>query len=142
MVYSVHLHRIHKRFYNEFETKPAELKDTKFYIRKLKGEMFSCSKMVSFEVLIPNERDVERSFEGESCNQLNLIRVSDLANKITENIELAPILLVPDDINTSELKNLQEKYPEGTIFISALWFYFSVFFTYELPLEPFKLNFN
>ena len=48
----IQLQKIHSKFYQDFQTKPDLLKDTKFYIRKLKGEMFSATKMVSFEVLI------------------------------------------------------------------------------------------
>lgn len=61
----MHLCRIHERFYENFADKPEFLKDTKFYIRKLKSEVFDNTNMVSFELLIPDEQAVEHSFEGQ-----------------------------------------------------------------------------
>ena len=95
--------------------------------------------MVSFELLIPDAKAVEQSFEGQQCNLLNLIRVADLLKESAENPDIQPLLLVPDDIKTSELTRLAEKYGPGTKLISCLWFYFSVCFTFQLPLEPFVL---
>lgn len=59
------MHKIHERFYENFADKPDFLKDTKFYIRKIKSEMFDNTMMVSFELLIPDEAAVEQSFEGQ-----------------------------------------------------------------------------
>ena len=59
LIYYLHLHKIHDRFYENFSTKPDFLKDTKFYIRKLRSEMFANTIMVSFELLIPDERAIE-----------------------------------------------------------------------------------
>jgi hypothetical protein len=64
LLYYLHLHRIHDRFYENFAEKPEFLKDTKFYIRKLRSEMFDNTLMVSFELLIPDERAIEQSYEG------------------------------------------------------------------------------
>ena len=101
--------------------------------------MFSCSKIVSFEILIPNKENIDGSFEDEQCNLFNLIRVNDLVAESEAGSGLVPILLVPDDIKDENLNKLKEKYPQNTMLVSALWFYFSIFFTYEMPLEPFDL---
>ena len=66
------------------------------------------------------------------------MRVGDLKNETIEGLE--PILLVPDDISNKHLNKLKSNYKEGTRYISALWFYFSVFYSYELPLQPFEIT--
>ena len=63
-IFLEHLLRVHKGFYNDFTAKPDFLKDSKFYIRKLKSEVFRIDKMVSFEALIPTEVDLSAAFEG------------------------------------------------------------------------------
>lgn len=67
-----------------------------------------------------------------------MIRVADLNNETINGLE--PILLVPDEISDKHLKKLKSNYKEGTQFISALWFYFSVFYNYELPIQPFVIT--
>jgi hypothetical protein len=136
----VHLHRIHDRFYENFTEKPEFLKDTKFYIRKLKSEMFDNSMMVSFELLIPDESAIEQSFEGKKCAALNLIRVPNLIEATGANPDVIPILLIPDDISNKALEKLRQKYPPSTKLLSCFWFYFSIYFSLQLPTEPFVIH--
>lgn len=64
IIFLSHLKKIHTQFFADFEEKDDYLKDTKYYIRKLKNEIFSLDKVISFEHLIPAEANVATSFEG------------------------------------------------------------------------------
>ena len=100
-----HLTQIHTQFFSDFEEKDECLKDTKYYIRKLKNEIFSFDKVVSFEALIPSNVDVASSFEGQMCDQSNLGRSLNLKKQITEayqrdtDCSLQGIMLVPDNLS-------------------------------------------
>lgn len=48
LVYLKHLTRIHHSFFKDYDAKIDDLRDTKFYIRKLKSEVFEGGKCVSF----------------------------------------------------------------------------------------------
>ena len=63
------------------------MKDTKFYIGKLKNEIFSLDKVISFEHLIPDIESVKRSFEGSICDRLHLPRADDLRKEIAKAYE-------------------------------------------------------
>ena len=64
IVFLSHLKKIHTQFFADFDVKDDCLKDTKFYIGKLKNEIFNLDKVISFEYLIPEAESVKNSFEG------------------------------------------------------------------------------
>ncbi len=49
VVYLKHLKKVHTKFFDNSQDKPEELLDTKFFVRKLKNEVFSCDSVISFE---------------------------------------------------------------------------------------------
>ncbi len=53
LIYLKHLIRIHTQFFTDYEGKIDELRDSKFYIKKLKNQVFGFGKVVSFEKLVP-----------------------------------------------------------------------------------------
>ena len=82
IIFLGHLKQVHSQFFNDFDEKDDCLKDTKYYIRKLKNEIFCFDKIISFEHLIPKEVNVANSFEGMVCENLNLARSDDLKSSI------------------------------------------------------------
>jgi hypothetical protein len=48
-----------------------------------------------------------------------------------------PVVLVKDDCGPDYISKLKVKFPEDAVYVSCFWFYFSVHFKKELPLEPF-----
>ena len=89
----------------DFNDKDEFLKDTKFYIRKLKNEIFSFDKVISFENLIPSEEKAINSYEANVCEALHLERSGDLMASIARAYELDKesclqgLLLVPDNLS-------------------------------------------
>ena len=43
VVYLRHLRKVHSKFFANSVDVPEQLLDTKFYVRKLKNEVFSCA---------------------------------------------------------------------------------------------------
>lgn len=64
-IYLKHLRKVHSKFFsvNTAEQGFADL-DTKFFVRKLKNEVFSCHEVLSFERIIRGDVDLTRTFEG------------------------------------------------------------------------------
>ena len=53
---------------------------------------------------------------------------------------MTPVVLVEDAAKPQKIKELQESYGSEVKLVSALWFYFSVYFLFELPIEPFVIT--
>jgi len=92
--------------------------------------------MISFEYIIPGDK-IKNTFEDYICDKMNLIRVDSLEEQKERAGSLQMVLIVPDDLPEKKVKKLTEKYGSEVILVSALWFYFSVLYMFELPLEPF-----
>ena len=116
LMYLSHIKRIHQQFFRDFEDKDESLKDTKYYIRKLKNEIFSFDKVVSFENLISDKHVVDKSYQGQQCDKANLGRSGDIRKQIAESYARDPectlqgLLLVPDCLSESEEQKLTQKY--------------------------------
>ena len=98
--------------------------------------MFSCSKIVSFEILIPNKENIDGSFEDEQCNLFNLIRVNDLVAESEAGSGLVPILLVPDDIKDENLNKLKESILKTQCWLARYGFIFPSFSPTKCLLNP------
>jgi len=145
IIFLSHLKKIHTQFFTDFDTKDDCLKDTKFYIGKLKNEIFSLDKVISFEHLIPHAQLNQNSFEGQCCDRMHLPRSDDLRQEIAKAHEqddqctLKGLLLVPDNLSARKVDKLNEKYTSNQIKLTgALWFYLSLHFFYELPSDLFN----
>ena len=82
------------------------------------------------------------SFEGKQCEYLGLARLDSFKGEEEKFVssmgqKLTPIVLVKDDCKPEYIEQKKLKFPEGTLFVSCFWFYFSVHFKKELILEPF-----
>jgi hypothetical protein len=68
---------MHSLFFKAQQISDANL-DAKFYIKKIKSEVFRLDKVISFEQLVPSGTDLTNSYEAQTCNQLGLMRVESL----------------------------------------------------------------
>ena len=98
VIYLKHLKKVHTKFFDNTKDKPEELLDTKFFVRKLKNEVFSCDSVISFEQIISKDVDLSSTFEGHMSDKYNLIKTKDLAFELAFSEDIKGILLVHDKI--------------------------------------------
>ena len=140
-VYLLHLRRIHSKFFENLGDKEENemLLDTKFYVRKLKNEVFYCPHAISFEIIIKAEVDKASTYEGHMCDKFNLIMSNSLADDLEMDEDAQGILLVHDKLEQDEENAILAKYPKGRVkLVGALWFYLSIYFNMMLPVELFE----
>jgi hypothetical protein len=85
IIYLGHLRKVHNKFFTDIANKPEQLLDTKFYIRKLKNEVFSVTQMISFEQIISRDVRLGDTFEGHMCEKFNLFMTNDLKKELEKN---------------------------------------------------------
>lgn len=82
-IHVLKLKKIHEMFFDNYSTKPDELKDTKFCLKKIKRETFSLEvvrKQVSFEKLCPGV-DMTGKNEAQLCDYFGLARTDKFSDQ-------------------------------------------------------------
>lgn len=127
------------KFFDGSKSMPDELLDTKFFVRKLKNEVFTCDSVISFERIISKDVDLNETFEGHMSEKFNLIKTMDLESELARSSEVKGILLVHDKLSLKEEAKVKSKYTESqTCLVGALWFYLSIYFNVQLPIHHFE----
>lgn len=96
IVFLRHLRKIHSKFFTGAENRPEELLDTKFFVNKLKNEVFACPEMISFEQIISSKVDMSQTMEGQMCDRYNLIMTKDVKAEVERGSEMSAIILTHD----------------------------------------------
>ena len=81
IIYLKNLRQVHKKFFDNHSEKPDWLLDTKFYINKLKNEVFGCTELISFEEIINPEVDFEITYEWQMCDKYRLDCTNDFKGR-------------------------------------------------------------
>jgi hypothetical protein len=75
------------------------------------------------------------------CDKFNLFPTSNFAQVLERSSEMKGIILVHDKLSEADELKIRAKYPADAVrLVGALWFYLSIYFSYELPLECFELE--
>lgn len=99
IIYLRHLRKIHSKFFSGVESRPEELLDTKFFVNKLKNEVFSCPEMLSFEQIIAKKVDMSQTMEGQMCDKYNLIMTNDIRREVERGNDMPAIVLTHDKLS-------------------------------------------
>ena len=83
--------------------------------------------------------DLSETFEGQKCSKFNLIHTNDFRVEYERNQETKGLILVHDRMSESQEAEILNKFPPGSVkLVGALWFYLSVYFNMELPVDIFE----
>jgi len=99
IIYLRHLRKIHTKFFSGADSRPEELLDTKFFVNKLKNEVFSCPEMLSFEQIISKKVDLTQTMEGQMCDKYNLIMTTDVRQEVEKGNDMPAIVLTHDKLS-------------------------------------------
>lgn len=74
------------------------------------------------------------------CEKFSLIKTNNFKSFIENGCtDIEGILLVHDKISEEEEARIRAKFPPGSVrFVGALWFYLSIYFNIQLPIECFE----
>lgn len=111
VIYLHHLRKVHSKFFNDISNKPEQLLDTKFYIRKLKNEVFTVTQMISFEQIINRDIRLSDTFEGHMCDKFNLFVTNDFRRELENNDEMEGLILTHDKLSAEEEERIRSKFP-------------------------------
>ena len=83
--------------------------------------------------------DLSETFEGQKCSKFNLIMTNNFRAEFERNEETKGLILVHDRMSESHEAEILNKFPAGSVkLVGALWFYLSVYFNMELPIDIFE----
>lgn len=78
IIFLRHLHKVHKKFFmsatEDVVDNESQFLDTKFYVSKLKNEVFACPEILSFEQILNASagETLDNSVYGQLCDRFNL----------------------------------------------------------------------
>ena len=94
--------------------------------------------MLSFEQIIGKDVDISNTFEGHTCDKFNLMMTNDFRSELEKDAEREGVILVHDKLSQEEEARLLAKFKGANVrLVGALWFYLSVYFNFELPMDCF-----
>ena len=100
VVYLKHLRKVHSKFFavHNAEQGLADL-DAKFFVRKLKNEVFTCHEIIAFDQILSSDADLTNSFEAQICQKFNLMFTKNFALELQKYAQAQAIMLVPDKLS-------------------------------------------
>ena len=58
VIYLKHLQKVHSKFFSVLNEQGQADLDAKFFVRKLKNEVFTCHEIIAFDNILPSDSDL------------------------------------------------------------------------------------